>query len=220
MARAVGSSGLTSGGTPHTQSPAAVQLPPPLVYCWYGPATNLHSLGLTGIYPPELDIPQQAHSHLPEGQLPFLDILLVHSSRNGRSWYDTRLYDKRDQPAFREVRLSRFVHASSCVNEAAKRNIFITDVNDFVTSIANLMHTLISQQYSRRRLDLRVPGNCSSGPSCFLCNGVRVSISCPGFGNAYLTFSNPLPPLSTRRGGVCAPALRGTEGASDGPVPR
>ncbi len=70
------------------------------------------------------------------------------------------------------------MHASSCVNEAANRNIFIsqfrrlqriiTDVNDFVTSIANLMHTLISQQYSRRRLDLQCAQQLFFWPQLFL----------------------------------------------------
>lgn len=83
--------------------------------------------GLRGIYPPALDIPEQSHPHLPEGQVSFLDmlLLLVHQPVAGRSLYTIRLYDKQAQPAFQGVRLSRFVHTTCSVNEAAKRNVFV-----------------------------------------------------------------------------------------------
>ncbi|GIL43721.1 hypothetical protein Vafri_1304, partial [Volvox africanus] len=135
----------------------------------------IHPLGLHGIYPPALDIPQQSH---PEGTTPFLDILLIHSVRNGCSWYTTHLYDKLRQPAFQEIRLSRFVHASSCVNEAAKRNIFISqfrrlqrliiDVDDFIPSVAQLMATLVAQGYPRRRLEFQCAQQLFFWPQLFL----------------------------------------------------
>ncbi len=81
----------------------------------------------------------------------------MHTMRGGCSWFTTRLYDKREQPAFAHVRLSRFIHFSSSVNDAAKRNIFIgqfrrlqriiTDLPNFIQEIAMLMAILIEQGY-------------------------------------------------------------------------
>jgi len=92
----------------------------------------------------------QAHAHLPEGTMPFLDVLLVPAPVDGRSRYQTHLYDKREQPAFQRVRLSRFVARDSNVNEASKRNIFtgqfhrllriITSVDNFCLDVAHLVH--------------------------------------------------------------------------------
>ncbi len=103
------------------------------------------------------------------------------------SWYDTRLYDKRVQPAFFHVRLSRFVHISSCVNEAAKRNIFIsqfrrlqrviTDVHNFINEVARLMVALWQQGYPRFRLERMCSLQCLLWPQLFLVerrNGLRL----------------------------------------------
>jgi hypothetical protein len=119
--------------------------------------------GLHGIYPPELGVPAQDHSHLGAGLLPFLDLLLVHApTPAGRSRFVTRLYDKREQRAFDGVRLSRFVHISSNVNEAAKRNIFVSqfhrlrrvilDVDDFAESVAHILVALVKQGYKKSAL--------------------------------------------------------------------
>ncbi len=69
---------------------------------------------LQGIYPPELGLSAHRHDHLPPGSVPFLDLLLVPTPCSSppepaRSWFITRLYDERVQPAFHDVRLSRFV---------------------------------------------------------------------------------------------------------------
>ncbi|GIM04003.1 hypothetical protein Vretimale_8612 [Volvox reticuliferus] len=67
------------------------------------PNVNL-PLGVHGIYPSQLEIPQQSH---PEGATPFLDILLIHSVRNGCSCYVTRLFDKLQQSARAFASISR-----------------------------------------------------------------------------------------------------------------
>ncbi len=117
--------------------------------------------GLLGLYPPCLDVPVQEHPHLPAAHIPFLDILLVHQPTTGAtptSRFTTRLYDKRDQPAFHDVRLSRYIPRCSNVNEAAKRNIFasqfhrlraiILDIDDFALQAARLVVALTRQGYS------------------------------------------------------------------------
>ncbi|KXZ47890.1 hypothetical protein GPECTOR_32g503 [Gonium pectorale] len=119
--------------------------------------------GLHGIYPSCLRVTTQSHPHLPAGSLPFLDILLVPTNRHGVSHITTRLYDKRDQPAFQNVRLSRFVPLHSNVNEAAKRKIFtgqfhrlrriISDMDNFCYEIARVMLALLHNGYQRHHLE-------------------------------------------------------------------
>ncbi|GLC66701.1 hypothetical protein PLESTF_000462700 [Pleodorina starrii] len=141
----------------------------------FDPAT----FGLHGIYPPELGIPQQDHSHLGEGLLPYLDILLVHTpTPAGRSRFVTRLYDKREQRAFDGVRLSRFVHVSSNVNEAAKRNLFLSqfhrlrriimDVDNFVEATAHVLVALIKQGYSQHTMLRTLDEQLFFNPQLFL----------------------------------------------------
>ncbi len=122
---------------------------------------------LHGIYPHELGLSAQRHDHLPPRSVPFLDLLLVPAPRASppgptRSWFVTRLYDKRVQPAFHGVRLSRFVARDSNVNEACKRNIFtgqfhrlrrvISDVDNFCSEIAALVRALETMAYPRALL--------------------------------------------------------------------
>eukprot|EP00198_Chlamydomonas_reinhardtii_P006371 XP_001695707.1 predicted protein [Chlamydomonas reinhardtii] len=121
-----------------------------------------HRVVLHGLYPPCLRLTAQRH-HNPT-ELPFLDILLVsYTTADGKSRITTRLYDKRDQPAFARIRLSRFVAADSSVNEAAKRNILtgqfhrlrriILDYDNFCLEMARLMRALLDCGYARKRLD-------------------------------------------------------------------
>ncbi len=131
-----------------------------------------------GIYPAELEIPAQQHPHLPPGRFPFLDVLLVHApvtvGARRHSRFTTRLYDKRDQPAFVDVRLSRFVPASSNVNEAAKRNIFtsqfqrlrfiILDVDNFIVKVAPVVLALAARDYPLHRLLRASNGMCVLHP--------------------------------------------------------
>ncbi|PNH09913.1 hypothetical protein TSOC_003439 [Tetrabaena socialis] len=115
-----------------------------------------------GLYPEELDIPVQQHPHLPDSDVPFLDVLICFVPVDGVCRFTTRLYDKRYQPAFLHVRLSRFIHSSSNVNEAAKRTIFISqfrrlqriilDIDNFIFEIADLIVTLMERGYLRPQL--------------------------------------------------------------------
>ncbi|PNH05540.1 Ubiquitin-protein ligase E3A [Tetrabaena socialis] len=115
-----------------------------------------------GLYPEELDIPVQQHPHLPVSDVPFLDVLICFVPVDGVCRFTTRLYDKRYQPAFLHVRLSRFIHSSSNVNEAAKRTIFISqfrrlqriilDIDNFIFEIADLIVTLMERGYLRPQL--------------------------------------------------------------------
>ncbi|PNW84036.1 hypothetical protein CHLRE_04g218550v5 [Chlamydomonas reinhardtii] len=115
--------------------------------------------GLRGLYPPALAVPEQSHPHLPPSCVPFLDVLLCSTVHLGRCWIVTQLYDKREQPAFGGVRLSRFVARHSSVNEQCKRNIFvsqfhrlarvITCVENFAYEAAQLVAALSAQGYSR-----------------------------------------------------------------------
>jgi hypothetical protein len=81
--------------------------------------------------PPCLRVSPQRHP-LPSTHIPFLDILLVFGRRASPNpasqpsptvHVTTRLYDKRDQPAFASLRLSRFVPPFSNVAACFKRNI-------------------------------------------------------------------------------------------------
>ncbi|PNW72368.1 hypothetical protein CHLRE_16g672945v5 [Chlamydomonas reinhardtii] len=115
--------------------------------------------GLAGLYPPTLAVPAQTHEHLPSHCIPFLDVLLCSTVHNHRCWIVTHLYDKREQPAFQHVRLSRFVARHSSVNEQCKRNIFtgqshrlrrvITCGESFSYETAMLIRSLEAQQYAR-----------------------------------------------------------------------
>lgn len=75
----------------------------------------------------------------------------------------TQLYDKRDQPAFTNVRLSRFIAPDSSVNEAAKRSILtgqfhrlrrvILDYNNFCKEMARVIRALVDCGYHRPQLE-------------------------------------------------------------------
>ncbi|PNW70140.1 hypothetical protein CHLRE_17g707450v5 [Chlamydomonas reinhardtii] len=125
--------------------------------------------GMHGLYPTSLQVEPQSHPHLqtqiPAGTtaMPFLDILLIlRTTPSGDARITTRLYDKRVQPVFDGVRLSRFIGADSNVNEASKRNIFtgqfhrlrrvVMEVENFVFESANLIAALTQMGYSRARL--------------------------------------------------------------------
>ncbi|GLC36537.1 hypothetical protein PLESTM_000457600 [Pleodorina starrii] len=177
-----------------------------LLFRWNGPHVH-HEHGLHGIYPPELDIPTQHHPHLPDGQLPFLDILLVHQEHDHCSRYSTYLYDKRVQPAFAAVRLSRFVHASSCVNEGAKRNIFVSqfrrlqriilDAEAFITEVAMLMFCLFQQDYPRLRLEAQCAQQVILWPDLFHVqrkNGLKLTDRILAAFGALRTRQPPPPP--------------------------
>ena len=145
--------------------------------------------GLHGIYPPELQVPPQNHPHLPAHHLPFLDVLLVHTVCNGCSRYHTRLYDKRVQPSFAHVRLSRFVPASSSVNEAAKRNIFtgqfrrlqrvITDPQNFIDEVAFVICSLASGGYSASHLLRQCADQVALDPTLFYVERRRDHLDLP-----------------------------------------
>ncbi|PNW87106.1 hypothetical protein CHLRE_02g109300v5 [Chlamydomonas reinhardtii] len=125
--------------------------------------------GLHGLYPASLQVEAQSHPHL-QAQLaagtaamPFLDILLIlRTTPAGHARITTRLYDKRVQPVFDGVRLSRFIGTDSNVNEASKRNIFtgqfhrlrrvVTEVENFAFETANLITALTRMGYRRPRL--------------------------------------------------------------------
>ncbi|PNH09195.1 hypothetical protein TSOC_004237 [Tetrabaena socialis] len=131
-----------------------------------------------GLYPEELDIPVQQHPHLPVNELPFLDILLCFVPVDGVCRFTTGLYDKRDQPALRLVRLSRFIHFTSNVNEAAKRTIFISqfrrlqrnilEIDNFISEIGHLIATLLERGYLRHRLLRQCADQLFFQPQLFL----------------------------------------------------
>lgn len=119
---------------------------------------QLHG-GIKGIFPPYLDVQQQAA--LPGGT-PFLDILLILDVSGQTARFSTNLYDKRYQPAFARLPISRFVHRSSNVNEASKfailagcfhrLRVVITDVKNFIKEIGFIISVLVSRDYPKRRL--------------------------------------------------------------------
>ena len=123
---------------------------------------NLSYLDLHGIYPPTLRVEPQHHIHLLHQEMPFLDILLIPDTSGTSCRLITRLYDKRVQPAFINIRLSRFVHLSSNVNDSCKRNILtsqlnrlsrvITDPPNFCLEVALVIHALRTQAYPIQRL--------------------------------------------------------------------
>eukprot|EP00198_Chlamydomonas_reinhardtii_P010791 XP_001700128.1 predicted protein [Chlamydomonas reinhardtii] len=118
--------------------------------------------GLRGLYPPALAVPEQSHPHLPPSCVPFLDVLLCSTVHLGRCWIVTQLYDKREQPAFGGVRLSRFVARHSSVNEQCKRNIFvsqfhrlarvITPINPLTSSPGSMSTFVARRHLPHRRL--------------------------------------------------------------------
>ncbi len=118
--------------------------------------------GLHGIYPPALRVEPQLHAHFLHRKMPFLDLLLVPVPGADSCRLLTRMYDKRVQPAFTNVHLSRFVHSASNTNESCKRNILtsqfhrlrrvITDPHNFCLEIALVIRTLASQSYPVGRM--------------------------------------------------------------------
>ncbi len=146
-------------------------------------------LGLHGIYPSCLAVTPQRHPHLPSNHMPFLDILLVHSQRPTQrtaagprshtmsAFITTRLYDKRAQPAFAGVRLSRYVPRHSNVNDPAKDNILasqfhrlrriITEPNNFCASMADVIATLAANGYKRSALAHRYRRLLAARPELF-----------------------------------------------------
>ena len=124
--------------------------------------TNLSYLNLHGIYPPTLRVEPQHHTHLLHQEMPFLDILLIPDTSSTSCRLITHLYDKRVQPAFFNIRLSRFVHLSSNVNDSCKRNILtsqihrlsriITDPTNFCFEVALVIRALQAQAYPIHQL--------------------------------------------------------------------
>ncbi len=149
--------------------------------------------GLHGIYLFCLAVTPQRHPHLPPAHMPFLDILLVHGQRPTRpphngagrrrrshamsSFITTRLYDKRAQPAFNGVRLSRYVPRHSNVNDPAKDNILasqfhrlrrvITEPSNFCASMADVISTLARSGYARGALAHRYRRLMAARPELF-----------------------------------------------------
>ncbi|KXZ57042.1 hypothetical protein GPECTOR_5000g1268 [Gonium pectorale] len=84
------------------------------------------------------------------------------SSAHGSARILTRLYDKRDQPGFKALRLTRFIAADSNVNLPAKRALLagqfqrlrrvITDPDNFAFEMARVVQALHSSGYARRNL--------------------------------------------------------------------
>ena len=124
--------------------------------------TNLSYFDLHGIYPPTLRVEPQHHAHLLNQEIPFLDILLIPDTASTSCRLITQLYDKRVQPAFSNIRLSRFVHISSNVNDYCKQNILIsqihrlshtiTDPPNFCLEVALVIRALRGQAYPIHRL--------------------------------------------------------------------
>lgn len=171
--------------------------------------------GLHGLYPRCLNLSRQQHRHLPANHLPFLDILLVTlivPVKRGRSItmvsrITTRLYDKRDQPAFASVRLSRFVAADSSVNEAAKRNILtgqfhrlrcvILDYDNFCCEMGRLIRALVDSGYDRGTLESVYHNLLSRFPQLYFRDRHALAA-------AHRAFTASLPPATAQRPALAA----------------
>ena len=146
--------------------------------------TNQSYLNLHGIYPPALRVEPQHHIHLLHQEMPFLDILLIPDTSSASCRIITHLYDKRVQPAFLNIRLSRFVHFSSNVDDSCKRNILtgqihrlsriITDPNNFCFEVALVIRALQAQAYPIHRLRQQTRTFINTNP--FLYHHARTTI--------------------------------------------
>jgi hypothetical protein len=94
--------------------------------------------------------------------VPFLDVLILAEHRGTQTWLRTEPYDKRTQPAFHGIPLTRFIWYHSSVNTGARNNIFasqfhrlrhrITAFSNFIAELAVIMGQLHCRGFPMPRL--------------------------------------------------------------------
>jgi len=139
--------------------------------------TDTQYHGIQGIYPRHhLNVTRQNIAN--SSQVPYLDMLICSFAlSDGTCRIDTRLYDKRYQAAFSHIHIHRFIHRSSNVNESCKRNIFtaqfhrlahaISNMQNFNTEVAHLIHTLMHRGFSRHFLTNTLHRQIARNPHLF-----------------------------------------------------
>jgi hypothetical protein len=137
--------------------------------------------GLHGLYPPALRLEPQSHPHLDRAgsAIPFLDVLIIMEERGQQAWCRTELYDKREQPAFHGIPLSRFIWEHSSVNDSSRRSIFvgqfhrlrkqITTFHNFADEIGAVMFSLSRRGYHLRFLHRQLHRLWRQHPHAFSC---------------------------------------------------